>query len=652
MISVMTDDLLNKIIEAIETLPEALALWDENDRLMLCNTQYRNLCPRVIDMIEPGVEFEPLLRKSVAREQFIIAGDREQWIARRLAYHRSSEGYFEQQLDSGQWVRMSERRAPWGGIISIRSDLTPLKQREQELRAAKDQAEAATDAKSRFLAVISHELRTPMNGILGLAQALARGSLSGRQQSYVETIITSARALAGLLDDMLDISRIEAGQLQVSTRPVPLPATLDEVVHLFEGMAHEKALSLRVRIADDVPLSILADPLRLRQILINLVNNAVKFTEAGFVEITAGLVADNRIRISVRDSGPGIDARDQVGLFQPFARIESSALRGFEGAGLGLAICKQLAEAMGGSIGVESTSGAGSVFWLELAAAASERQPEWPARHSGRQRALLDILVVDDDAVNILVAQALLEQLSHRVTVVDNGAAALRLLRARKFDVVLLDIAMPDEDGISVARKIRKLAGDKGRIPILAMTAKVMAESIAAYREAGMNGVVPKPIILEQLEDALSSYARAANPVGPERMRADVGLTRYAQILHQSQRSIVEALKHVDRFATDRDGKSLQSVLHRLGSTAGLLGFAKLADEAQRIELALEADHNSGVDLMSLRLLLAEASTRLRELAGAEQRVRPSSRHAAKELRPKRTRTRQSIAARGIQTKT
>jgi signal transduction histidine kinase/CheY-like chemotaxis protein len=644
----MIDDLHTKIIEAIETLPEALVLWDENDRLMLCNTQYRNLCPLVTHMIEAGVQFEPLLRESVALGQFIIEGDREEWIARRLAFHRSGEGYFEQQLDSGQWVRMSERRAPWGGIISIRADMTPLKQREEELRAAKDQAEAATEAKSRFLAVISHELRTPMNGILGLAQALARGSLTGRQQSYVETIITSARALAGLLDDMLDISRIEAGQLQISTGQVALSATLDEVVHLFEGMAREKTLSLHARIADDVPLSVLADPLRLRQILINLVNNAVKFTEAGFVEITADRIADNRIRISVRDSGPGIEARDQTALFQPFTRVENPALRGFEGAGLGLAICKQLAEAMGGSIGVESSAGAGSVFWLELAAAPCERAADWTLPWARHEDAALDILVVDDDAVNILVAEALLEQLSHRVTVRNSGAAALRLLRARKFDLVLLDIAMPKEDGVSVARKIRRLAGDNGRIPIIAMTAKVMAESIASYKEAGMNGVVPKPIILEQLEEALLPYTRGSKPASPERMRADVGPVRYTQILQQSQRSIAEAQEHVDRFDDGRDRKPLQSVLHRLGSTAGLLGFSDLSDEAQLVEAALEAPNNISVDLSKLKVLLGEAAIRLRDLATAEQHSPPDD--LTKAPRTARKRTRPSTTVRGIET--
>ena len=262
--------------------------------------------------------------------------------------------------------------------------------------------------------------------------------------------------------------------------------------------------------------------------------------------------------------------------------------------------------------------------------------------------AALDILVVDDDAVNILVAEALLEQLSHRVTVRNSGAAALRLLRARKFDLVLLDIAMPKEDGVSVARKIRRLAGDNGRVPIIAMTAKVMAESIASYKEAGMNGVVPKPIILEQLEEALLPYTRGSKPTGPERMRADVGPVRYTQILQQSQHSIAEAQEHVDRFEDGRDRKPLQSVLHRLGSTAGLLGFSDLSDEAQLVEAALEAPNNISVDLSKLKVLLGEAAIRLRDLATAEQHSPPDD--LTKAPRMARKRTRPSTAVRGIET--
>jgi CheY-like chemotaxis protein/nitrogen-specific signal transduction histidine kinase len=512
---------------------------------------------------------------------------------------------------------MSERRTPWGGIVCIRSNLTPLKQRETELRAAKDQAEAATEAKSRFLAVISHELRTPMNGVLGLAQSLACGSLTSRQRSHVDTIVSSARALVGLLDDILDISRIEQGQIQIETKPVQLRATLDEIVHLFEALAKQKDLALNVRIADDAPGTVLADPLRLRQILINLVNNALKFTESGFVEITAATATTGRLRLSVRDSGPGIDRRDLAMLFQPFSRVETAT--GLEGAGLGLAICKQLAEAMGGAVGVESRVGGGSVFWVELASGPQAAAAgDAIVRRSAEARSLR-VLVVDDDPINVLVASALLEQLGHRITVRRSGAAAMRLLARRSFDVVLLDIAMPGEDGVAVARRIRRLRSARRQVPILAMTAKVMPDSIAEYAAAGIDGVVPKPIILDHLESALAKFAAPSGAGELARLRSDVGAGRFVQIVEQSRRAVGEAADHARRFEKGATGRTLRSVLHRLSPTANLLGFAALADEARRIETAIETSPAFREPLPRLRALLADAAARLEDVAKRER---------------------------------
>ena len=253
------DDHFEKIAAAIGSLPEAIVIWDEHDRLVYWNDTYRELCPVVADMMKVGAYFPDIVWESIVRKQFIIQESPEEWYSRRLEFHHRCEGYMEQQLVTGQWVRMSERRTPWGGVISFRSDLTPLKEQEIQLRAAKDQAEAATATKSHFLALISHELRTPMNGVLGLAQTLIRSSLTSRQHSYVATIISSALALAKLLDDILDVSRIERGQLQIETKPVALHAAIDEIVHLFEAVAKQKNLVLRARMDDSASAYALAD---------------------------------------------------------------------------------------------------------------------------------------------------------------------------------------------------------------------------------------------------------------------------------------------------------------------------------------------------------------------------------------------------------
>ncbi|MDQ8732334.1 ATP-binding protein [Bradyrhizobium sp. LHD-71] len=599
-----------KIATAVKCLPEAVVIWDEHDRLLFWNEKYCELCPVVADMMKPGVYFPDIVWESIQRKQFIFQESPGEWFSRRLEFHHRCEGYMEQQLATGQWVRMSERRTPWGGVISMRSDLTPLKEHEIELRAAKDQAEAATAAKSHFLALISHELRTPMNGVLGLAQTLMRSSLTGRQHSFVATIISSARALAKLLDDMLDVSCIERGQLRIETRSVALHSALDEIVHLFEALAKQKDLVLRARIDENLPTNVLADPLRLRQILINLVNNAVKFTPAGFVEIRTEAATSGRLRISVADSGPGVEERDRAALFHPFSRIRSTALKNMEGAGLGLAICKQLAEAMGGSIAMRGAPGGGSIFTLELAAAKEEAAVVQSARPGAAGHVTLKVLVVDDDPVNILVAQALLDQLGHRTTVRQDGVSALALLDHEAYDVILLDIAMPGEDGVSIAKKIRARGGDCGRIPILAMTAKVMTESVESYKAAGMNGVVPKPIIIDQLEFALAEIGAAQLPDKVARMRSDIGAERCSRILQESCRVIVEAQGEAGRYHGGGSGKTLAAVLHRLAPTAEMLGFSRLSSEALAVETRLnQAEEN--VDLESLSDLLAQSNDQI-----------------------------------------
>jgi signal transduction histidine kinase/DNA-binding NarL/FixJ family response regulator len=617
------DGFFEKIASAIKCLPEAVVIWDEHDRLLFWNDKYCELCPVVADMMKPGVYFPDIVWESIQREQFILQESPEEWYSRRLEFHHRCEGYMEQQLATGQWVRMSERRTPWGGVISMRSDLTPLREHEIELSAAKDQAEAATAAKSHFLALISHELRTPMNGVLGLAQTLMSSSLTSRQHSFVATIISSARALAKLLDDMLDVSCIERGQLRIETRSVALHSALDEIVHLFEALAKQKDLVLRARIDENLPTHVLADPLRLRQILINLVNNALKFTTAGFVEIRTGAASSGRLRISVADSGPGIDERDRAALFQPFSRIPSPALKSLEGAGLGLAICKQLAEAMGGSIEMRAGPQGGSIFTLELAAAEEEPAVPETATLEAVGQTALKVLVVDDDAVNILVAQALLDQLGHHAVVRRDGASALALLDHESFDCILLDIAMPGEDGVSIAKKIRARGGDRGRIPILAMTAKVMNESVESYKAVGMNGVVPKPIILEQLECALAKISAARLPDKLVRMRSDIGAERCNRILQESFRVVAEAQWEAGRYHGGESGKPLAAVLHRLGPTAEMLGFSRLSSEALAVETQLNQVEEN-VDLECLSDLLAQSSDQIGLWIGNETAAPPT----------------------------
>jgi len=601
-------DLDQKIAESIGCVPEAVVIWDEHDRLLFWNEKYCELCPVVADMMQPGVYFPDIVWEGIRRGQFIIEGAVEDWYSRRLEFHHRCEGYMEQQLASGQWVRMSERRTPWGGVISMRADLTPLREHEMELCLAKEQAEAATAEKSHFLALISHELRTPMNGVLGLAQALTRTSLTSRQKWYVDTIISSGRALAKLLDDILDVSRIERGQLQVDTIPVALHVIFDEIVRLFEPMAEQKRLQLRARVDETLPACVRADPLRLRQVLINLVNNALKFTPSGFVELRTRASGPGRLRIEVADSGPGIAEEHRAALFRPFSRIETPTVNDLGGAGLGLAISKQLAEAMGGAIGMQAGAEGGSVFTLDLDVASAPARETVAAQSPARSR--LRVLVVDDDKVNLLVAQTLLEQMGHIVEMRRSGADGLDALGAQTFDVVLLDIAMPDEDGVSIARKIRARDGAARETPIFAMTAKVSTESLVSYRAAGMSGVVPKPIIYEQLERALAEVSDIAMPEQLLRMCADVGAERYRLILRESSKVVAEARQEAETYRAGGSAGTLAAILHRLSPTAQMLGLSDLSTEAATIEDCL--NRNAGTtDTLRLSGLLTQSMDRI-----------------------------------------
>lgn len=617
------DDLRQKIAESIRCLPEAVVIWDERDRLLFWNEKYCELCPAVADMMQPGVYFPDIVWESIRRNQFFIEGAVEDWFSRRLEFHHRCEGYMEQQLVSGQWVRMSERRTPWGGVISVRTDLTPVREHEIELRLARDQAEAATAEKSHFLALISHELRTPMNGVLGLAQALTRTSLTSRQQWYVDTIVSSARALAKLLDDTLDVSRIERGQLQVETASVALHDIFDEIIRLFEPIAEQKGLQLRARLEETLPAWVHADPLRLRQILINLVNNALKFTPSGYVELRTHPSGPGRLRIEVADSGPGIAEEHRAALFRPFSRIDSPAVNHLGGAGLGLAISRQLAEAMGGTIGMESGAGGGSIFTLDLRAASPPPRPGEQERAQTNPASGLRVLVVDDDTVNLLVAETLLDQMGHVAETCQSGEAALKALGEQNYDAVLLDIAMPDKDGLSVAREIRACGSAAATIPILAMTAKLTTDSMERYRTEDIAAVVPKPIIYEQLQGELAKLAVSAMPEQLKRMSEDIGTARCQLILRESFKVVVEARREAETYRAGGNGKVLAAVLHRLSPTAQMLGLSDLSEEAARIEDRLNQNADK-IDTFGLSGLLTRSSERI-EAWIADQTVESSS---------------------------
>ena len=513
------------------------------------------------------------------------------------------------------------RKAQDDALLAANATLERL---SRHLSKARDAAERASRAKSRFLAGMSHELRTPLNGILGYAQLLRlEGGLNATQTTRLDAMLGAGEHLLLMINRVLDLSEIEAEHVELHTAETEPGALAASCLDLVRPAAAAKALALRMAVAPDVPASVLVDQTRLRQIVLNLLGNAVKFTPAGSVLLEVSLPAAGMFRVDVVDTGPGIPAAMRSHLFHEFERLGASgATEGVEGTGLGLALSARLAAVMGGRLTYEDNPGGGAIFRLELplvtAATATPAAVAPPPPVAAPRR----VLVVDDVAMNRDIAASFLRAVGHDVTMVADGAAAVAMAADSDFDMVLMDVRMPGMDGLEATRRIRALAGPRGKIPIVALTAQAFAEQIAACRDAGMTGHLAKPFtqaaLLAVVADAAAPpTAPASEPPGAI-LHAEVFaatakflspemIASYMQILIDRCVHLLDAVRAPDVRPDD-----LATTAHALAGSAGMFGFERLATACRGFEHALQSSPREPAAAAAIETAIETALPELR----------------------------------------
>ncbi len=481
------------------------------------------------------------------------------------------------------------------------TDISERKAKEQA-ELAREKAEAASEAKSQFLATMSHEIRTPMNGILGMAQLLMRSKLSPEQHQRVDSIYRSGQSLLSILNDVLDFTKIEAGQMELEQVEFSLHEQLEQLRQLLTPMAQEKHLDLILRLEPELPQRVVGDPRALNQVLLNLCTNALKFTHEGYVLIKARAVkasADScRIHFEVEDSGIGIPEAAHARIFMHFSQADSSITRRFGGTGLGLSICKRLVELQGGEIGFDSQPGVGSRFWIEQdypLAAPSGPAPAPVLAGEEKRKPQLDILLVEDTPINQQVTVGLLESEGHSVSVADDGYTALSMHNDHGYDLVLMDIHLPDMDGIETARRMRQHPDpSRAGVRIIALTASVTPAEIRRYQQAGMDAVVSKPLQFDELNRLLHQPATTepGGQVGPlprpkrlnhallEQHLSMLGRERFCSLCQQMQAQCFELLQQL----TEAQPGEQAPLLHKLAGTLSNFGIQQAAELSRTLE--------------------------------------------------------------------
>ncbi|HLG88080.1 MAG TPA: PAS domain S-box protein [Alphaproteobacteria bacterium] len=608
--------------DALEAMQDAIAVYDMDDRLVLANTAMRKSLTYGKDL--PGRTYEEIVRGYWVDASSDIEAN-EAFVAASVDRHRRADGIGNEiQGRNGSWSLTRHFRTQDGGILTVSTDVTALKNAALEVEIARDAADAANQAKSAFLASMSHEIRTPMNGVLGFADLLLDTNLDPEQREDVERIRDAGKSLLAIINDILDISKIEAGKLELETLPVSPASIIDGAASILKAQIVGKGLALRIDNDPNLPDWVLGDPTRIRQILLNLLSNAHKFTSEGSITIRCSKhagPAGPMLRFEVKDTGIGIAEDRRQLLFQDFSQLDRSVTRRYGGTGLGLSICKRLAEAMGGEIGVASEPGAGSTFWFTMLLVEACPPAEVSAADDGLSATPARILIAEDLPVNQTIIRGMLRASGHSLTIVDNGAQALAAVRTSEFDIVLMDMEMPEMDGLTATREIRRLDAPAREIPIIALTANAMLDDAATCRAAGMNDFLSKPIDRADLIAMVSKWSSAG--ARPDRYLEpvdQVGSVLDESVLQQLERILgadeaarigrlffARVQQMVPIFKESSDRAAMKRNAHDLVSLAGNIGCIQLMDRARELSSALKQDTP---DISALSATVASAADR------------------------------------------
>ncbi|WP_430468953.1 ATP-binding protein [Vreelandella titanicae] len=521
-----------------------------------------------------------------------------------------------------------------------------LETKSQELNEVARQAEKASLAKSEFMAVMSHEIRTPLNGVVGMADLLSEEVKTTSAETYLAALKRSAESLRAVINDILDYTKIESGRLDLDIQPFDLHQCIDQLCESYTLREPKAKVSFSYAIDPALPRYVLGDIARLRQVMMNLINNALKFTEEGFVKCQIKPLGDDNILMEVHDTGCGIAEADQAQLFSAFSQVDTSMARRHEGTGLGLAICKRLVDAMQGEIGVNSQQGLGSRFWFTVSLPeteplaiyqSGEHPPAMPSHHH--------ILVVEDNPLNQTVARVMLERLGQQVSVAENGQEALDQLKADhgRFDLVLMDMQMPKLDGTETTQRWRdyEAVHQLPKLPIVAMTANVMPEHRERCIQSGMDDMIHKPFTRDELHQVIGRYLlndesvesvsiHATVPIkSPESLGDSAGAVQVLDkrlceelqstfepkaldaLLTTFLTRLGERIARLNAYWQSEDRQALCLEAHSLKGAASSLGCAAIAEQASQLEQAALEAPLSELMIYLERLVALEATTKL-----------------------------------------